>query len=483
MAMSSTNNDAQQPSSAASGSVMPSNNSTTISDAKPAPEPSQQQASDAAPLDYLGSINSPTYQYGWSCLQSGAFDDALEAAELGLTTTKERLVQAFQARGDVLSEEELDLHEALAPFHYLYGTTLLYSVEEQSSEQLTASMTSMESPAEASSDNGDDEYALENNGEQQLKQEFADDLEIAWDNLEVARAVLEKMIHGKTVVPKEKMQLDLAQICLRAADLQRMNGRYEDAIIDFEKALQLRTETSLLGPFDRKIADVHMNLGGTYLLLVAETKKSQADEPTINADELEKKLMLWRSRGFYHSFMAGKTLCGQIAIMCNVEPTEFFQQAEQDIPSFKSTGLEEHEELIDHPTTLSLKLKSLRKHASSLQPMNGQEEQFADLNDWLDEIQESIDEGEAGEEGVQKVQQMKAEITAAVANQQEAEDAAAGGGVVTTTIGFGSAAAVASTATAQPISTMMVKKKKKREGEEHDDMDSKPAAKQLKSAE
>jgi len=56
-----------------------------------------------------------------------------------------------------------DLFPPLAPIYYLYGTALLYTVEEASDTQVSS----------------------EGGGK-----EVAEDLEIAWENLETARAIL-----------------------------------------------------------------------------------------------------------------------------------------------------------------------------------------------------------------------------------------------------------------------------------------------------
>ncbi|GKY93244.1 hypothetical protein MPSEU_000292100 [Mayamaea pseudoterrestris] len=474
MAMSSANEPSAEPEV---------ETTETVTDKAAAPS---KPVDSQVPLTYFGSIESSAYKYGWECLQAGAFDDGLEAAEMGLQETKARVLDLFQTNAETMDMDKVELHESMAPFFYLYGTTLLYSVEEQSSEQLAA-LTMNDAPPEAASANAHDSDESEASAAaEQVKEDYADDLEIAWENLEIARTTLEIMLQqvesSETMtVKKEKIQLDLAQVCLRAADLQRMNGQYENAVRDFEHSLQLRLETPLLGPYDRKIADVYMNLGATYFVLVSSTTTADSENPVPAMDpkELEKKLAIWRNRGFYNTFMAGKTLCGQLAMMCGVDPTQFFQKAEQNVASFKSTGLEKHEEEMEHPTTLSLKLKSLREHAGKMEPLHGQKDLFDEISEMLVEIQETIDEGEAGEEGVHKVQQMKADIAAAMAAEQDLEDHANEGSA--TTIGFGSAAAAATTATAQPMAAMMVKKKKKREDLENV-LETEPVAKQMKTA-
>jgi hypothetical protein len=172
---------------------------------------------------------------------------------------------------------------------------------------------------------------------------------------------------------------------------------------------------------------------------------------------VEKKLVFQRGRAFHHFLQCGKTFCGQLAFLCNKDSVEFLEQAEKDIPKFKSTGEDEPDSGVDHPELASIKLQSLRKRAAELEPPVDHKDIFDHVRELLIEIQETIDEADNAEEGIHQVAEMKAEISAAVASQTlPGEDEAAG-----TTIGFGTAAASASTAAAQPITVMAVKRKKR----------------------
>ena len=76
------------------------------------------------------------------------------------------------------------------------------------------------------------------------------DIQIAWENLESARSIVEKMSTADT-----ELRLDLAQIHVRLGDLQRINGNYEESVADYGTCLAIGRE--LLGESDRRVADFH----------------------------------------------------------------------------------------------------------------------------------------------------------------------------------------------------------------------------------
>jgi tetratricopeptide (TPR) repeat protein len=383
---------------------------------------------------YDDSEQSGNYVLAKNFLNDGDFEQALTTIEEGIDGTKSIL-----AENDKLDTE---FHESLAPFHYLYGTTLLYSIEESNDTNMTTS--------------GGGGGEVDPDDENADAEEAADDMQIAWENLEAARTILENMM---TSNDSDKLKLDLAQVLLREGDLQRLNGRYETAINDYQSCLVLREGNPLLGPYDRKIADVHYNLGLNYMMLVADAKG--ATEETTEAPKSEKTLAELRSKSFHHYLACSKTLCGQIAFLCNVDSDEFLKKAEQDIPNFKSTG--EDDDAMDHPKIVSMKLQAFRKHVLALHTPSEHLDIVSTLSELLDEIQETIDESENSEKGVQQVSEMKAEISAAVAAEPgDSDDEGATG--ATTTVGFGSAAAAASTVAANPV--MAVRKKNKRPAED-----------------
>jgi len=411
---------------------------------------SDETAVTASKPSYDDSQKSDFYQVGTTLMKSGDFDQALSMIEEGINETQSKLMS--------MGIEDCTFHEALAPFNYLYGTTLLYSIEESSADQAMTTIA-----------------ASGANGEGSDPSPEADETEIAWECLETARAALEKLVEASTGQERvDKLKVDLAQVLLREGDLERLNGRYDSAVNDYASCLRLREESSLVGPYDRKIADAHYNLGLVYGLLVAESNQPNAEEQVDGRSvKDENRLPFLRGRFVHHNLMCAKALCGQIAFLCDTDPAEFIRKAEEDIPKFKTTGEEELGDDIDHPKVASLKLQSLRKHVEALQTSSENEPEVKDLNELLIEIQETVDEAENAERGVHEVTEMKKEISAAVSSG--ITDGIEAGEASSSTPAFGSSAAAASTAVAQPI--MAVKKKKKRSSDESEAREKGPEAK------
>lgn len=72
--------------------------------------------SNSSTLSYVHTRSSDLYETAKSLLNEDAFESALSLIETGLSTLASLGID--------------ELHPALGPLYYLYGTTLLYSVEE-----------------------------------------------------------------------------------------------------------------------------------------------------------------------------------------------------------------------------------------------------------------------------------------------------------------------------------------------------------------
>jgi hypothetical protein len=433
----------------------------------------------------------------------------------------------------------------MAPYYYLYGTTLLYKVEERElngpgdgggvvvSGAATASSSAPSSSSSAAAFGGDGsedeegEFEGEDNDGTEEEQGYADeedkveDLQIAWEFLESARGVLQAMIlsaglgggHGERNSTVDKYRADLAQVRKREGDLNRANGLNRDALVDFRAALGYLENNASVGPYDRRVADLHYNLGLLYTLEAAAAASSDASAssaapsadaamaamlkmagvdvpvppPTSAPTMSPRQRAAMRNRGVHHFWECSKSLAGSLACLCGVDdPHTFLEESvrgvanlkstvDDDVEPAKGTGFAKEEDFdsdedhpAEHPAIASRKLAKLRSDLSQLYAAGAsassagggdseadreRDDMIAELTQLLEEIQETIDEVERSEEGVQKVTEMKGEITAAVAAAAAAS--AANGD------GFGSAAAAASTAAAQPL--MAVKKKSKRD--------------------
>lgn len=305
----------------------------------------------------------------------------------------------------------------------------------------------------------------------------ADDMQIAWENLEAARILVENLLK-KTLTEQKKMklQLDLAQISLREADLQRMNGRYSDAIQDYNTCLKFRKIH--LGQFDRKIADAQYNLGLSYLSHSAEILKQENSEACNQTMTVDRKNMAREhcQKGIQLYIDCAQTFCGQIALACGVEPLEVLQTNNEKQAGFKTTGLDEDQL---SSSEYAQNLRTWRKAVANLYPSAaGDLTDVNDLRQLLDEIQETVDEAEQSQDAVRQASQLNVQAQKAAQADGHVEVGPDG---ATTTIGFGNPTLSAAQAMPQPVSAstaqqakpMMVIKKKKKKRE---DDDSKPAA-------
>lgn len=444
---------------------------------------------------YFTSESSRWYTIGKSLLDDGDFEAALRTIEEGIECTRSMILRQSELKRtgkDVndatIDDEDYDLHESMAPLHYLYGTTLLYSIEESDENQamtfggttpatdtlIDDVNTDPEVDAEdyqpdAANGNEDADHGQQDDN-QPLSEEVAEDLEIAWENLDLARTIMENMLNKPDSFDNTmllKVKADLAQVYLREGDLQRTNSKYSNAISDYEKSLQLLNITGMTRN-ERKIADVHYNLGLTNFMLVAASKastdindeesemKNQQEEDPIKTQE---SIIFARGKGFFHFVTCAMTLGGILAGYCQIDPVEFIKNVHSDVPNMKRGDDDEPE--MENPTVASTKVSILRKKLSTLTPDENVKDKFDDFISLLDEIQETIDEAESSEQGVQEVTAMKEQIASAVAMQTvESEENTSP--FATTAVGFDSVASTTAASHTNIITSTAVRKKAKR---------------------
>lgn len=441
------------------------------------------------PPTYQSSEASTFYITARSLLNNGSFEEALTQIEQGIEETKKRLFllssssqlsandksnQQQQQQQPQSSEEDMEFHEAMAPFHYLYGTTLLYSIEESTDAMAipTTTTTSSAEPREEEEkynhENAGDDDDDDNGAEIVNGNESPDDTEIAWENLELARTILVRMVDNDPF--NHKLKLDLAQVYLREGDLHRMNGRHENAVEDYEACLKYREGNPLLEQYDRKIADVHYHLALVHMLIVAESKvatPSVAGDPEeqVQSDPSDSltKIETHRGRSFFHYVQCARSLSGLAAVLCGADPLTLLQESERDLPKFKTTG-EEDVAGTEHPNLARMKIRGLRDCVARLCPTDEVRDLTDDVAQMLQEIQETLDEAENSEQGVHEVAEMKAQITAAVAgvaaHVMPGEGTAAN--AVVTTTGFAPVAAMGTSAPVVQTLTTVRRKAPKR---------------------
>jgi hypothetical protein len=189
---------------------------------------------------YFSSATSETYALAKQLLNAGNFEEALSLIEQGLENTKTELrvrlsLTANTNDNDEELERSIEFNGSVAPFHYLYGTTLLYSLEEAKEDgqdnggmtvENNSSINSASASAAAENNNtpmaqmlsslssdqggGGGGGGAEQQEQQQPDVDFAEDIQIAWENLDLARNIIQKMIGEGNVLSETdvaKLQL------------------------------------------------------------------------------------------------------------------------------------------------------------------------------------------------------------------------------------------------------------------------------------
>ncbi|KAL7427437.1 hypothetical protein ACHAXH_002090 [Discostella pseudostelligera] len=561
---------------------------------------------------YHSTKSSKAYTLAKQLLNTGSFDDALATLEMALQFSREivanYLLDNNKSSSDHDDDEDddemnVELHESLAPLYYLYGTTLLYSVEESDVMMTAANSSSSgnaqqqqqqqqqqqgqggegaaeeqdyfevapeeeeeeenQTPGEYAEDYAEDgEDANAAASSSPTAADTAEDTQIAWENLDLARSIVSRLVekfpnsyhnaadssdgatkiilksnnanptkssttnnnttsntytYTYTYTPEQQTELllDLAQI-----HTQRSNDNLLSCIDDYHHALTLRLET--LGPYDRKVADSHFSLAAVYaeapnrmgenegrvnMFVNSLGGGDEADGSTErkNGDGgglTEEEKVHFRQRSLEHYLACGVAFTGMLAKMCGVDPEELttindtnestasavgMASAASAFASAGNTTSSNNSSSVVYTqamSTLRQRISTLAQSTpSSLTVVLSPEdrEEFTNVQEMLDEIQEAMDSAQETEMGLKIMSEMKAnEIKKHEMKMNGEEEEVENGGAlfgddggITTTIGFqvpsglsngGAMAAAATTTTtsAAAAPTMMVVKKKKK---------------------
>jgi hypothetical protein len=152
-----------------------SKNPTTTIQLKAPPSYSVKAAAPATAA--AAAMTVPSYESTESCesyklakqlLNNGNFEEALSVLEEEIESTKEILSTVLS---DSTMMDDVELHESIAPLHYLYGTTLLYSIEEAKDGNDANAMTTINATVVPSgeAENQDDEEEEEKEEEEDSK--------------------------------------------------------------------------------------------------------------------------------------------------------------------------------------------------------------------------------------------------------------------------------------------------------------------------
>jgi HAT1-interacting factor 1 len=182
-----------------------------------------------------------------------------------------------------------------AKAYYEYGNALLMNEEENPSDDLIGpSKTAGGANEENNQEEGGNEEEEENGEEEEGDGEGGDegegeneenkpaeetDLEVAWEVLDVARVILEKENDPKNNSLLANVRFSLvcvpffvlsvfSQIYLRLGDLLRLNCKFQDAIREYSRSLEI--QSSICAPSDRILSNIYFNLAVAYIYQSSE---------------------------------------------------------------------------------------------------------------------------------------------------------------------------------------------------------------------
>ena len=236
-------------------------------------------------LTYQNTQTSNVVCIAKELLKDGQFDEALD-------TISQEMSRITSLLGN---DEQGSMHECMAPLYYLYGTTLLYSIEESTDNVAAPTMNQ-------GGDDDDDDEDL-------------DDLQIAWENLETARHITQRIVDNATTTCIPEIQMDLSRIHLRLGDLTRANGQHFQAIAEYEICLDMRK--ALFGLYHNKVSEVQFVLAQAYMMLASEADKEDS-ELNLTPQQVEE----YRCKSIQLHVECSKSFAGQIANLCNASPQE-----------------------------------------------------------------------------------------------------------------------------------------------------------------
>ncbi|KAL4140445.1 hypothetical protein PRNP1_014729 [Phytophthora ramorum] len=224
------------------------------------------------------TLEDPRYLRGVSLLKEKRLEEAVVAFEDLLRTLCEA-----EGKADSLS---------VAPVYYEYGHALLSLTEA------TASLFG--GAVEGAAAGGDDD------GEQDAR-DAADDLEAAWEVMELARVIYARYPGDQAV------ETQLARVYTRLGDLGLESDQFEQAKADFEKALLLRRKLLKATKADdtTQLADLYCQLA---IACIYRDSTADKEQEVVPNEELT------------HYVMAGRVMAENIhrvAKKCDKKLQEF----------------------------------------------------------------------------------------------------------------------------------------------------------------
>mmetsp|Transcript_10240 Transcript_10240/g.15510 ORF Transcript_10240/g.15510 Transcript_10240/m.15510 type:complete len:346 (-) Transcript_10240:160-1197(-) len=263
----------------------------------------------------MAIVEDPRYKQGLKLLNENQFDEAADF---------------FSELLQFCSEKYGDDSIEIAPVWLEYGRALLLKEQENPTDDLLGAMSAeakkqaqalgAELNGGASSSAAEDENVDEDDGagddNAENEENEPNDMEIAWEALEVARRTFEREGDSKWDISLSEVYHCLGEVC-------RFDGNYNGSIDEYKKCVNLRE--SVCEDSDRLLAEAH------YSLAVAYTYNAGEENPTEN-----------RMKAVQHHKKA----------------MEVLQNANKKSPS------EEIEDLIDEVKETIVELEKAIKHGS-----------------------------------------------------------------------------------------------------------------------
>lgn len=382
---------------------------------------------------------------------------------------------------------------AVAPVYYQYGHSMLLLAEVRSSShssyyrKATSSLLTRNDyvafPQATASVFGGSVAQPEEGGDGDAEQDakaMADDLEVAWEMLEVARVIYSRF-PDELAVEKE-----LARVYMRLGDLGMESDVFEQAKSDYEKSLALRKKIlkQTRDPDTTLLADLYCCLA---ISCIYQESKQAADDgegggaATPTPSELgarQEEIRKREDEGLKYYVLAGRVMAENIhrvAGACAAELQAFASaripkyagsddDAAEDAPPTKGKGklkakkpellftADGMDSVRDAFLTCAQVLKGLKESDAVAASLSTEEAQLLEYLEIYVELKEKVD-------GI--IESASAEAVA-VTGAKRGADAVDGEQEPVTTIGFGAeaSAAPAAAAAAQPVNVISVKKRK-----------------------
>ncbi|TMW60246.1 hypothetical protein Poli38472_000288 [Pythium oligandrum] len=241
------------------------------------------------------TTSDPRFMRGLALLKEKRYEEAVAIYEDMLRTMIE-----------VENESE---SLAVAPVYYEYGHALL-SLAEATASVFGSSVQ----PSE------------ENEGDvEQEARETADDLQVAWEMLEIARVIYSRQ-------PEElAVEKELARVYMRLGDLGMESEVFGQAKNDYEKSLMLRKKilTATNDPDTTLLADLYCCLA---ISCIYQDTAPKNDDPFAAPVDKVQSIVNREEEGMKYYVLAGRVMAENIYRVAKTCPSQLLDFVQQRIP-------------------------------------------------------------------------------------------------------------------------------------------------------